>query len=73
MLYRELYVNQRLTNINDKFSPNQLEVFFDESYCYVDHFTRCTWAGPRGVVNESGRKTMLVTFAAFIVFKEDHE
>jgi transposase len=73
MLYRELYVNQRLANINDKFNPNQPELFLDESYCHIDHSTGRTWVRPRGVVNESGRKPILVIFAAFIVFKEGHE
>jgi hypothetical protein len=70
MLYREFYVYQRLANINGKLNPNQPEVFLDESYCHVDHFTGRIWVRPRGVINESGRKPMLVIFAGFIVFKK---
>jgi transposase len=71
VIYREFYVNQPLANINDKFNPNQSEVFLGESYCHADHPIGCTWIRPRGVVNENGRKLTLVTFPAFIVFKED--
>lgn len=67
-----VYVKERLANINDKLNPIQAEVFLDESYCHVDHSTQKTWVRPRGVVNESGRKPMLVIFAAFIVFKDGH-
>lgn len=72
VLYREVYVNERLANINGRFNPDLPEVFLDESYCHVDHSTGRTWVRPRGVVNESGRKPMLVIFSAFIVFKEGH-
>jgi hypothetical protein len=67
MLYRELYVNQRSANINDKFNPNQPELFLDESYCHIDRSTGRTWVRSRGVVNESGRKPILVILAAFIL------
>ncbi|KAG1455553.1 hypothetical protein G6F56_007038 [Rhizopus delemar] len=72
MLYREFYVKERLANIDGKFNPNCPEVFLDESYCHVDYSAANTWVRPRGIVNESGRKPMLVIFAAFIVFKEGH-
>ncbi|KAG1439640.1 hypothetical protein G6F56_012227 [Rhizopus delemar] len=72
MLYGEFYVKERLANIDGKFNPNCPEVFLDESYCHVDHSAANTWVRPRGIVNESGRKPMLVIFAAFIVFKEGH-
>lgn len=72
VMYRGVYVKERLANINGKFNPDQPEVFLDESYCHVDHSTQKTWVRPRGVINEKGRKPMLVIFAAFIVFKEGH-
>lgn len=45
-------------------------MFLDESYCHVDHSAKLTWVRPGGVVNELGRKPMLVMFAAFVVYRE---
>jgi hypothetical protein len=67
--YRLLYANERLQNINGNGYPKQPEAFLDESYCHLDHHTYLTWAPSHGIVNESGRKPMLVIFSAFIVYK----
>jgi hypothetical protein len=57
-----------LANINSKFNTNQHEVFLGEYYCHVDHYIGRTWVRPGAVLNESGRKPILV----FTVFKESH-
>jgi transposase len=73
IMYRQVYLNNRLANLNGVDNPIMPEVFLDESYCHVDHSAKCTWVKPRGYVNESGRKPMLVIFAAFVVFKNNRE
>jgi hypothetical protein len=77
MVYREFSVKQRLANSNCKSNLNQPEVFLDEPYCHIGYFTGCTWVRPRGIVNESRRKSMLVIFAAFLSSKrimgEEHK
>ena len=71
--YRYRYSNERLKNQNGNKQPIQPEVFLDESYCHLDHHVGKTWALVRGVVNERGRKPMMVMFAAFVVFKSERK
>lgn len=67
-MYRQVFVGNRLSNLDTLGHPIRAEVFLDESYCHVDHAAKKTWVRPRGKINETGRKPMLVTFAAFVVF-----
>lgn len=71
--YRNVYLEKRLANLNANGLPKLPEVFLDESYCHLDHHARFTWVPAKGVVNERGRKPMLVIFGAFVVFRQDNK
>jgi len=71
--YRNLYLERRLENLNSKNHPLVPEVFLDESHCHLDHHTKYTWKPTGGVVNESGRKPMVVIFGAFVVYHNGHQ
>lgn len=70
--YRNVYLEKRLRNLNSNELPIFPEVFLDESYCHLDHHARNTWVPTGGVVNERGRKPMLVIFGAFVVYRQDN-
>lgn len=70
--YRNVYLERRLGNLNANGLPIIPEVFLDESYCHIDHHTRFTWVPSKGIVNERGRRPMLVIFGAFVVFRQDN-
>ena len=71
--YRNVYLEKRLNNLQRNGLPIAAEVFLDESYCHLDHHARFTWVPAKGVVNERGRKPMLVIFGAFVVFCQDSQ
>ena len=68
--YRHKYVSERLQNLNGKCRPIKPEVFLDESYCHLDHHAKKIWAPVKNLINEFGRKPMMVIFAAFVIFRE---
>ncbi|KAF9924149.1 hypothetical protein BGZ65_008491 [Modicella reniformis] len=77
--FRLSYLQQRLKNlveIDGRLVPEYPEVFLDESYCHLDHSTANRWVQSNGgTVAEPGRQTLLVIFAAFVVYydKEKRE
>lgn len=71
--YRNVYLEKKLANLNTNGHPIVAEVFLDESYCHLDHHARLMWVPAKGVVNERGRKPILVIFGAFVVFRHDNK
>ena len=66
--FRNAYLEKRLGNLNSNGLPVHPEVFLDESYCHLDHHARLTWVPVKGVVNERGRKPMLVILVPLLCF-----
>ncbi|KAG0197188.1 hypothetical protein BGX33_000881, partial [Mortierella sp. NVP41] len=53
---------------NQRWIPKHPEVFLDESYCHLDHTAPARWIIPGTPVAEPGRSSLLVIFAAFVVW-----
>ncbi|KAG9062142.1 hypothetical protein KI688_006474 [Linnemannia hyalina] len=75
--YRHEYLRRRLANLSSRFTRDYQgqelilrypEVFLDESYCHLDHTNPCRWVIPGVLVTQPGHCSILVIFAAFVVW-----
>jgi hypothetical protein len=59
--------------LNGKLKPQHTKVFLDESCCHTNHNTGKTWTSVCSVVNEKGRRSMMVVFSISVMYTIGHE
>jgi hypothetical protein len=70
VMYRQRYLQQRFENlieVDRKIVPAYPEVFLDESYCHLNSSTQRRVPSD-GIVADQGRQSLVVMFAAFVVY-----